>query len=158
MESHWKLPPTLGWPATVMHPRTKWTLNNSTKILRKCTTLKSAINFLRPCKLNSQIIYSVHYNKAEILTLGESGAVVAANNTERVSTVPKPVPTPDASSVGTGRAGGSVYPFPAFPLVLSPQRAKSISTYAPQQQFHNHHAPAYPRVVYSQRPSQGKIE
>lgn len=114
MESHWKLPPTLGWLATVMHPRTKWTLNHSIKILRKCTTLKSAINFLRPCKLNSQIIYSVHYNKAEILTLGESGAVVAANNTERVSTVPKPVPTPDASSVGTGRAGGSVYPSPRF--------------------------------------------
>lgn len=63
-----------------------------------------------------------------------------------------------ASSVGTGRSGAaSAYPFPSFPLVLSPQRAKSISTYAPQQQFFNH-APAAvssgeyrrPHVVYSQ--------
>lgn len=68
-----------------------------------------------------------------------------------------------ASSVGTGRSGAaSAYPFPSFPLVLSPQRAKSISTYAPQQQFFNH-APAAvssgeyrrPHVVYSTRPSQG---
>lgn len=77
-----------------------------------------------------------------------------------------------SESPGTGRSSGGVasaYPFPAFPLVLSPQRAKSISTYAPQQQFYNHapstasgeynqHHPnrrVGPHVVYSLPPSQG---
>lgn len=99
-------------------------------------------------EFNSQIIYSTSANKTEILTLGTA-------TTGRAS-VPQPVLT-DASSVGTGRSGGSAYPFPSFPLVLSPQqRAKSISSYA-QQHFYNH-APGpassaeyhQPRVVYSQ--------
>lgn len=54
--------------------------------------------------------------------------------------------------VGTGRAaGGSAYPFPSFPLVLSP---KSIASFAAPQQLYSNHAPApgsyKPRIVYPQ--------
>lgn len=106
-------------------------------------------------EFNSEIIYSTPANKTEILTLGTAAGDTAAATTGRAS-VPQSVLT-DASSVGTGRSGGSVYPFPSLPLVLSPrQRAKSISSYA-QQHFYNH-APGpassaeyhQPRVVYSQ--------
>lgn len=93
-------------------------------------------------------IYSAaYYNKTEVLTLGSAPETTSAP--ELTSTTA--VQPDEAASVGTGRAGASVYPFPSFPLVLSPQhRAKSISTYAPQQQhFYNHASEDYrPRVVY----------
>lgn len=168
MANHWKYPPTLVWPgmAATLPPRPtttqppnrnrRQTSTSSSSIHRKCTytTSKFAINFRVLTVL--EIIYSVHYNKTEILTLG-TRAVAADAGTTTTTTAGRGSGAdaqPDAQSVGTGRSGASVYPFPAFPLVLSPQRAKSISTYAPQQQFFSNHAPAAavqyrPRVVYS---------